>query len=47
VPAPAGEMPAVVVDLSRSAGTLGYKPAVQLEDGLERTWHDFRSPGPR
>jgi UDP-glucose 4-epimerase len=47
VPAPAGEMPAVVVDLSRSAGSLGYKPAVRLEDGLERTWHDFRSPGPR
>jgi UDP-glucose 4-epimerase len=40
VAAPAGEMPAVVVDLS--ASTLGYHPTVSLADGLSRTWQYFR-----
>jgi UDP-glucose 4-epimerase len=43
VDAPAGEMPAVVVDISASAETLGYKPTVSLPDGLARTWQYFRA----
>jgi UDP-glucose 4-epimerase len=42
VDAPAGEMPAVVVDVSASAEALGYKPTVSLADGLSRTWLYFR-----
>ncbi|TWD80525.1 UDP-glucose 4-epimerase [Kribbella amoyensis] len=42
VDAPAGEMPAVVVDVARSAETLGYRPTVSLADGLARTWQYFR-----
>jgi UDP-glucose 4-epimerase len=42
VDAPAGEMPAVVVDVSASAEALGYKPTVSLADGLSRTWQYFR-----
>jgi UDP-glucose 4-epimerase len=42
VDAPAGEMPAVVVDVSASAETLGYKPSVSLSDGLARTWQYFK-----
>ncbi|HEY0621345.1 MAG TPA: NAD-dependent epimerase/dehydratase family protein [Kribbella sp.] len=42
VAAPAGEMPAVVVDVSASAEALGYKPTVSLADGLSRTWQYFR-----
>ena len=42
VDAPAGEMPAVVVDVSASAETLGYKPSVSLADGLARTWQYFK-----
>ena len=42
VDAPAGEMPAVVVDISASAETLGYKPSVSLSDGLARTWQYFK-----
>lgn len=41
VAAPAGEMPAVVVDVSASASTLGYRPTVSLTDGLSRTWQYF------
>lgn len=41
VPAPEGEMPAVVVDLSRSEQTLGYQPAVGLTDGLREVWEYF------
>jgi UDP-glucose 4-epimerase len=41
VAAPAGEMPAVVVDVSASAGALGYRPTVPLADGLSRTWQYF------
>ncbi len=45
VPAQAGEMPAVVVDVSR-AGALGYKPSVTLDDGLATVWRDFHAPEP-
>jgi UDP-glucose 4-epimerase len=38
IEAPAGEMPAVVVDV---ANDLGYEPTVSLEDGLARTWRYF------
>lgn len=41
IEAPAGEMPAVVVDITND---LGYEPAVSLEDGLARTWQYFQSP---
>ncbi|WP_019814568.1 NAD-dependent epimerase/dehydratase family protein [Saccharomonospora saliphila] len=41
VPAPGGEMPAVVVDLERSAETIGYRPAHSLHDGLAATWQYF------
>jgi UDP-glucose 4-epimerase len=40
IEAPAGEMPAVVVDI---ANDLGYKPTVTLEEGLERTWQYFKN----
>ncbi|MGH3517272.1 MAG: NAD-dependent epimerase/dehydratase family protein [Haloechinothrix sp.] len=42
VAAPNGEMPAVVVDISRSAETIGYRPSVDLADGLASTWRYFR-----
>jgi len=38
IEAPAGEMPAVVVDITND---LGYAPTVSLEDGLARTWQYF------
>ncbi|ASR38188.1 UDP-glucose 4-epimerase [Prauserella marina] len=41
VPAPGGEMPAVVVDISRSAETIGYIPAFDLAAGLSETWQYF------
>lgn len=41
VAAPKGEMPAVVVDLASSAESLGYRPAVSLEDGLAEAWRYF------
>ena len=37
-----GEMPAVVLDLSHSADVIGYRPAVDLADGLASTWRYFR-----
>jgi UDP-glucose 4-epimerase len=37
-----GEMPAVVLDLSHSARVIGYRPAVDLADGLAGTWRYFR-----
>ena len=41
VPAKAGEMPAVVVDISGSE-EFGYKPTLSLEQGLATAWDDFR-----
>jgi UDP-glucose 4-epimerase len=38
-----GEMPAVVVDIGR-ARSLGYRPAVALEEGLLTAWADFAGP---
>jgi UDP-glucose 4-epimerase len=46
VPAKAGEMPAVVVDLSL-ARSLGYDPRMTLEDGLVGVWEDFRARAAR
>jgi UDP-glucose 4-epimerase len=42
VAAQQGEMPAVVLDLSHSADAIGYRPTVDLEDGLASTWRYFR-----
>ncbi|GAA0575515.1 NAD-dependent epimerase/dehydratase family protein [Kribbella sandramycini] len=39
IEAPAGEMPAVIVDITND---LGYAPTVSLEDGLARTWQYFQ-----
>ncbi len=41
VEAPAGEMPAVVVDVSGSAETIGYRPSTSLADGLATAWKYF------
>jgi UDP-glucose 4-epimerase len=41
-----GEMPAVVVDIGR-ARSLGYRPAVTLEEGLLTAWADFAGPPAR
>jgi UDP-glucose 4-epimerase len=38
IDAPAGEMPAVVVDITND---LGYQPTISFEDGLARTWQYF------
>lgn len=40
VQAKPGEMPAVVVDISR-ARSLGYEPQVTLLEGLQSAWRDF------
>lgn len=40
VPAKAGEMPAVIVDISR-ARSLGYEPRVTLQEGLASVWQEF------
>lgn len=42
VPAPPGEMPAVVVDLAGSERDLGYRPTIDLTTGLAQVWQDFR-----
>jgi UDP-glucose 4-epimerase len=41
VAAAAGEMPAVVVDVSASAETIGFTPAISLADGLATAWKYF------
>src|SRR5262249_39501014 len=41
VPAKPGEMPAVIVDISRAREQLGYAPKVSLADGLATVWQDF------
>ncbi len=40
VPAKAGEMPAVVLDISR-ARSLGYEPSHDLVSGMKTVWPDF------
>ncbi|SDS57464.1 NAD-dependent epimerase/dehydratase family protein [Microlunatus soli] len=39
---PAGEMPAVIVELADSEQTIGYRPSVRFADGLVGTWEYFR-----
>ena len=46
VPAKPGEMPAVVVDISRARGH-GWEPSVTLQEGVRSAWADFSPvPGP-
>ncbi|MBV8540240.1 MAG: NAD-dependent epimerase/dehydratase family protein [Pseudonocardiales bacterium] len=45
VAAKPGEMPAVVVDISRAREQLGYRPSVSLRDGLVAVWKDFAGAG--
>ncbi|MEV0086184.1 NAD-dependent epimerase/dehydratase family protein [Saccharopolyspora sp. NPDC050642] len=42
VPAKNGEMPAVIVDVSKAQRELGYRPSVELTEGLRTVWADFR-----
>lgn len=42
IPAKPGEMPAVIVDISKARG-LGYRPEMTLVEGLRRAWPDFAS----
>jgi UDP-glucose 4-epimerase len=42
VAAQGSEMPAVVLDLSHGADAIGYRPTVELADGLTSTWRYFR-----
>lgn len=44
VPAKPGEMPAVIVDISRARG-LGYEPSVPLSTGLASVWDDLDATG--
>lgn len=44
IPPKPGEMPAVIVDITR-ARELGYEPAVDLESGLVSTWADWANLG--
>jgi UDP-glucose 4-epimerase len=41
VPAKTGEMPAVIVDISRAKTELDYRPRYELADGLRTVWADF------
>lgn len=45
IAAKAGEMPAVIVDISRAREQLGYRPSVSLVDGLATVWKDFTVGG--
>jgi UDP-glucose 4-epimerase len=45
VAAKPGEMPAVIVDISRAHEQLGYRPSVSLADGLATVWQDFAAAG--
>jgi UDP-glucose 4-epimerase len=46
VAAKPGEMPAVIVDLSRARDQLGYRPSMSLAEGLATVWKDFTVAGP-
>jgi UDP-glucose 4-epimerase len=46
VPAKAGEMPAVIVDIARARRDLDYEPRMGLRDGLATVWEDFRRTAP-
>ncbi len=41
IPAKTGEMPAVIVDISKARRELGYEPTMSLTDGLRTVWADF------
>ena len=41
IPAKTGEMPAVIVDISKARRELGYEPSYSLADGLRTVWADF------
>lgn len=41
VPAKQGEMPAVIVDITKAGVDLGYAPSVSLTDGMRAVWDDF------
>jgi UDP-glucose 4-epimerase len=41
IPAKTGEMPAVIVDISKARRELGYEPSYSLADGLRTVWDDF------
>jgi UDP-glucose 4-epimerase len=43
IPAKQGEMPAVIVDISKARAELGYEPAMSLTDGLATVWADFQA----
>jgi UDP-glucose 4-epimerase len=47
VPAKRGEMPAVIVAISRARELLGYRPSVSLVDGLRGVWREFAAAGAR
>src|SRR5690606_20452063 len=42
VPAKNGEMPAVIVDITKAQQELGYAPSTSLTSGLRTVWDDFR-----
>ncbi len=46
VAAKPGEMPAVIVDISRARDQLGYWPSVSLAEGLATVWKDFTVADP-
>jgi len=41
VPAKSGEMPAVIVDISRARAEFGYRPTMTLVEGLATVWAEF------
>jgi UDP-glucose 4-epimerase len=41
VPAKTGEMPAVIVDITKAQTELDYRPRYELADGLRTVWADF------
>jgi UDP-glucose 4-epimerase len=46
VPVPAGEMPAIVLDIS-AAKALGYGPGYDLESGMATVWPEFDPANPQ
>lgn len=43
VPAKTGEMPAVIVDISKARAELDYAPRYELTEGLRTVWDDFQA----
>lgn len=43
VPAKNGEMPAVIVDVTKAERELGYTPSMGLTEGLRTVWNDFEA----